>query len=125
MSGETLDIRSLQVISWRNVYAVVAQTLKELIIFAHSDEAAMKDWLGQLQEGIEESELSAPKKRQALEQLKAIVEAGQNPQDVTMQSKAEMAVGFLEVIAKGVEPASKLAQTCTQVLPNLLIFFGL
>ncbi len=48
-----------------------------------------------------------------------------DPQDVTMQSKAEMAVGFLEVIAKGVEPATLLAQTCAKLLPKILLFFGL
>ncbi|MEM6614799.1 MAG: hypothetical protein AAF652_21660 [Cyanobacteria bacterium P01_C01_bin.72] len=39
-----------------------------------------------------------------------------------MQEKAERAVGFLEVIAKGVEPASQLARVCTTALPKILTF---
>ena len=52
-------------------------------------------------------------------------EAGQNPQDETMQKKAKRVVGFLKVIAEGVEPATKLAKACARVLPKILIFFGL
>ena len=42
-----------------------------------------------------------------------------------MQKKAKRAVGFLKVIAEGVEPATKLAQACGKVLPKILLFFGL
>ena len=47
------------------------------------------------------------------------------PQDATMKEKAERAVSLLEVIAKGIEPATQLAQTCAKVLPKILLFFGL
>ena len=78
-----------------------------------------------LSNSLNAPDLSEDDKEQTLGQIKVLAEAGKNPQDASMQKKAERAVGFLEVIAKGVEPATKLAQTCTKVLPKILLFFGL
>ena len=63
-------------------------------------------------------------KKPALEQVNTLAEAGNNPKDASMQKKAKKAVGCLRVIAKGVEPATKSAQACSQVLPKILAFFG-
>lgn len=88
-------------------------------------EPGIKDLLAQLQQAIDDPNLSDDDKKQTLEQLDALAVAGQNPQEQTMQKKAKRTVGFLKVIAEGVEPTTKLAQAFTSVLPKILLFFGL
>ncbi|MEM8722872.1 MAG: hypothetical protein AAGE84_26910 [Cyanobacteria bacterium P01_G01_bin.39] len=41
-----------------------------------------------------------------------------------MQKKAKKAVGFLKVVAEGIEPATKLAQVSAKALPKILMFFN-
>ncbi len=108
-----------------DIYGTVANTINELPSSSNPNEPGIKDLLTQLYETINAPDLSEDDKEQTLGQIKVLAEAGKKPQDASMQKKAERAVGFLEVIAKGVEPATKLAQTCTKVLPKILLFFGL
>gem|GEM_PF-6260953 len=77
----------------------------------------------QLQATIEDPQVSPEDQKTALTQVQILAAAGQNPQEKTMQKKAQQAVGFLEVIAKGVEPTSKLATTCAKILPLIIAFF--
>ncbi|WP_275265819.1 hypothetical protein [Gloeothece citriformis] len=42
-----------------------------------------------------------------------------------MQKKAKKAIGFLQVIADGLEPAAKLASACQSVIPAIAVWFGL
>lgn len=57
--------------------------------------------------------------------MKKIATASQKPNDEALQNKAKRAVNLLETIAKGLEPASKLAPACVTVLPKIMAFLGL
>ncbi|MGK7934834.1 MAG: hypothetical protein AB4206_03380, partial [Xenococcaceae cyanobacterium] len=108
-----------------DIYGKVANTINELPSSSNPNEPGIKELLNQLYQAINAPDLSEDDKEQTLVQLKVLAEAGKNPQDTSMQKKAERAVSILELIAKGVEPATKLAQTCSKVLPKILLFFGL
>ena len=125
ISGGTINASGAGAFSLGDIYGTVANTINQLPSSSNPHEPGIKELLNQLHEAIDEPDLSEPKKKSALEQVETLAEAGKNPKDATMKEKAEMAVGFLEVIAKGVEPATLLAQTCTKVLPKILLFFGL
>ncbi len=103
---------------------LTGNTINQIPSSSNPDEPGIKDLLTQLQEAIDDPQLSEEDKNQTSEQLQILAEAGQNPKDETMQKKAKKAVGFLKVIAEGVEPATKLAQACAKVLPKILAFFA-
>lgn len=106
-----------------DISGTVANTINELPPSPNPDQPGIRELLLQLQATIEDPQLPPDDQEEALKQVKVLAEAGKNPQNETMQKKAKRAVGFLEIIAKGVEPASKLATTCVKVLPPILAFF--
>ena len=123
ISGETINASGAGAFSLGDNYGTIANLINQLPTSPNPEESGIKELLTQLQTAVDDPQLSEDDKQQVLEQLQVLAEAGQNPQDETMQKKAERAVGFLEVIAKGVEPASKLAKACTKVLPKIIAFF--
>ena len=125
ISGGTINNSGAGAFSLGNINRTVANTIARLPNSANSSESGIKDLLTQLQQAANDQNLTEDDKYQTLEQLEIIAKAGQNPQAETMQKKATRAVGFLQVIAEGLEPASKLAQACAKVLPKILLFFGL
>ena len=125
ISGGTVNASGAGAFSLGDINGTVANAINQLPSLSKSnpEEPGIKDLLTEIQAAIDDPQLSEDDKKQVLEQLQILAEAGKNPQAETMQKKAERAVGFLEVIAKGVEPASKLAKACTKVLPRILAFF--
>jgi uncharacterized protein YjbI with pentapeptide repeats len=124
ISGGTINASGAGAFSLGDLSGTVANTINQLSSSSNPEEPGIKDLLIQIQEAIDDPQLSQEDKKQTLEQLQILAEAGQNPQDETMQKKAKKAVGFLKAIAEGVEPATKLAQACTKVLPKILAFFA-
>ncbi len=53
-----------------------------------------------------------------------ILRASQNKNDEGLQKKAKRAVNLLDTLAKGLEPAGKLANACKLVLPKIISFLG-
>ena len=125
ISAETINTSGAGAFSVGDIYGTVGKTIIELPSSSNPSQPGIKELLTQLYKAIDAPDLAEDDKEQALDQLKVLAEAGKNPQDASRQKKAKKAVGFLKVIAKGVEPASKLAQVCSQVLPKILAFFGL
>ena len=125
ISGGKINATGAGAFNLGDIYGTVANTINQLPSSANPDEPGIKELLTQLQAAIDAPNLSADDQEEALEQLQVLAAAGQNPQEQTMQKKAKKAVGFLKVIAEGVEPATKLAQACATVLPKILLFFGL
>jgi len=107
------------------ISGTVANAINELPPSSNPNEPGLRDLLLDLKATIEDPLLPPDEQEEALEQVKVLAIAGKNPQNETMQKKAKRAVGFLEVIAKGVEPASKLAKACASVLPQITPFFFL
>ena len=123
ISGGTVNASGAGAFSVGDINGTVANAINQLPSLSNPEEPGIKDLLTEIQAAIDDPQLSEDDKKQVLEQLQILAEAGKNPQVETMQKKAERAVGFLEVIAKGVEPASKLAKACAKVLPRILAFF--
>ncbi len=124
ISGGTINASGAGAFSLGDISGTVANTINQLPSSSNPDEPGIKDLLTQLQQAVDDPDLSDDDKKQTLEQLQVLAAAGQNPQNETMQKKAKKAVGFLKVIAEGVEPATKLAKACAKVLPKILLFFG-
>lgn len=124
ISGGTINASGAGAFSLGDLSGTVANTINQLPSSSNPEEPGIKDLLIQIQEAINDPRLSQEDQKQTLEQLEVLAEAGQNPQDETMQKKAKKAVGFLTVISDGVEPATKLAIACTKVLPKILAFFA-
>ncbi len=123
ISGGTINASGAGAFGLGDISGTVANTINRLSSSSNPEEPGIKDLLIQLQEAINDPQLSQEDKKQTLEQLQILAEAGQNPQDETMQKKAKKVVGFLKAIAEGVEPATKLAQACAKILPKILAFF--
>ena len=56
--------------------------------------------------------------------METIVLASQKPEDEGLQKKANRAVSVLETLAKGLEPAGKLAKAGAKVLPVIRGLLG-
>ena len=125
ISGGTINASGAGASSLGDISGTVANTINQPQTSSNPDEPGIKDFLTQLQQAVDDTNLSDEDKQQTLEQLQILAVAGQDPQAETMQKKVKKAVGFLKVIADGVEPATKLAQACASVLPKILLFFGL
>ncbi len=81
--------------------------LKELITAINSEDSLDKD-----------------EKVEAVNQVKKIAESCQKPENESLKNKAKRAVNFLEIIAKGVEPTSKLVKAFQNVLPFIISRLG-
>lgn len=126
MSEPSIDVKTGNI--GENSQFAVGKNIKQeynSLPATDSKPAKIEDLLAELKKAIDDPNLSEEDKSQSSEQLKVLAETGQDPKDETMQKKAKKAVGFLKVIAEGVEPTTKLAQACAKVLPKILVFFGL
>lgn len=86
----------------------------------YSDTSELKSLLEELINAINsETELDQDDKNTAINQVKKISEASQKPEDEGLQKKATKAVSLLETIAKGIEPAGKLAIVVSKVIKFL------
>lgn len=104
----------------------VTNAIDELPSSSSSERAGIKELLSQLQGAIEaEANLDDEGKAEALKQVEILAKAGKNPKNETMQKKAKKAVGFLQVIADGIEPVTKLAKACSRLIPAIAAFFAI
>ena len=72
----------------------------------------------------EDAELDDQEKDEAVNKVETIVQASKKPEDQGLQKKAKRAVTRLETLAKGLEPAGKLARDCGKTLPVIRAFLG-
>lgn len=80
----------------------------------------LDDLLQQLQAVIEaDPHLSPDDKKEALEQVKALAEAGKKPQDGAMQKAAKSAMRMLRGIISELPGAAKLAEEAVNLLPTI------
>ena len=124
-TNSTINATGAGAFSLGDINGTVANTINQLPSSSNPNESSIKELLTQLQQAADDPNLSEEDQKQTLEQIQTLAEAGQNPQESTMQKKAKKAVGFLKVIAEGIEPATKLAQACATALPKIMLFFGL
>lgn len=104
----------------------VTNTINQLPDSPEPDKPGIKELLTELQAAIEaDPNLSDEDKAEALEQVKAIAEAGQQPEDGAMQKMAKNAMKFLKGTIADLPSTVELVQTCGKLLPLITKFFGL
>ncbi|WP_207714228.1 hypothetical protein [Scytonema sp. UIC 10036] len=82
--------------------------------------------LTDLQAAIEaDTSLSEEDKAEALEQVKKIAEAGQKPEDGSMQKIAKNALTFLKGLVVDLPSTAEIVKTCGNLIPIIKQFFGL
>jgi hypothetical protein len=107
------------------ISGTVAETINQLPPSPEPEKPGIKELLVQLQSAINDPNLPDDDKAQALEQVKVLAEAGQNPNNEAAQKQAKRAMGFLKVIAEGLPSAATLVKTCQEILPAIAHYFGL
>jgi uncharacterized protein YjbI with pentapeptide repeats len=108
-----------------DVSGTVTIAINELPDSSEPEKPGIKELLSQLQAAINDPNLAEDDKTQALEQIKVLAEAGQNPNNEAAQKQAKKAMGFLKVIAEGLPSAATLVVACKEILPAIAHFFGL
>ena len=103
----------------------VSFAINELPSSSEPDKPGIKELLTQLQAAIEaDPNLSNDDRNDALEQVKDLAEAAQNPNDGGMKEKAAKAGRMLGRIISGIPTATQLVEACSKLLPLITKVFG-
>ncbi|MCC5618665.1 pentapeptide repeat-containing protein [Nostoc sp. CHAB 5836] len=104
----------------------VSIALNQLPDATDADKPGIKELLSQLQDAIIQSTyLSEEEKSEALEQVKALAEAGKNPQESTKQKTAKTAITMLKGIFSSLPAIASLAEAGNKLFPAISQLFGL
>jgi uncharacterized protein YjbI with pentapeptide repeats len=108
------------------ISGTVSVAINELPESPEPDKPGIKELLAQLQAAIEaEANLDEDDKAEALEQVKTLAEAGQNPQEKGNQKMAKRATTMLKGIIVGLPTAATLFEAWNKVQPLITKSFGL
>lgn len=115
-----------QAFSLGDISGAVTNTINELPKSDEPEKPGIKELLTQLQTAIEaDTNLSKEDKAEALEQVKALAEAGKNPQEGAMQKAAKTAMKILKGTISSLPSAATLVEACGKLLPLISGFLGL
>jgi uncharacterized protein YjbI with pentapeptide repeats len=104
----------------------VTQSIGQLENTDEPEAPKLADLLKKLQAAIEaDADLSEEDKAEALDQVKALAEAGQNPKEGTMQKTAKSAIRMLKGIMADLPTVAKLVEVGQNLLPAIAQLFGL
>ena len=124
-TGRDLNITD-SVVNLADTITDVSNEINQLPDAKDNPLSGLKIQLQEIQTAIEqETHLDDEEKTEALAQVKKLAELSQVPKDEGVLKKAKKAVSFLEIIAKGLEPATKLATACRKALPIIAGILGL
>lgn len=122
-AGENLSMTGVAIGA---ISGSVTNTINQLPEFPEADQPGIKELLTELQAAIEaDNNLSEEDKKEALEQVKAIAEAAQKPEDGAMQKIAKTAIKILKGTISELPTAMQLVESCGKLLPLITKFFGL
>ncbi|MFB2919586.1 MULTISPECIES: pentapeptide repeat-containing protein [Aerosakkonema] len=108
------------------ISGTVTNTIGQLQDSDAPEAPKLADLLKQLQTVIEaDTELNDEDKAEALEQVKALAEAGKNSKEGAMQKSAKTAMKILKGTITGLPSAAKLVEACNQLLPAIAQLLGL
>lgn len=108
------------------VSGTVRNTINQLEKVDEPEAPKLADLLKQLQAAIEtDANLSEEDKAEALEQVKVIAEAGQNPKEGTMQKTAKSAIRMLKGIISDLPGVTTLIEAGNKLLPAIFHIFSL
>ncbi|MEH2044286.1 pentapeptide repeat-containing protein [Nostoc sp.] len=115
-----------QALNLGDISGTVTNTINELPASPEPDKPGIKELLTQLQAAIEaDTNLPQEDKAEALEQVKALAEAGKSPQEGAMQKAAKTAIKILKGTISSLPSATKLVEQCSNLLPLISNFLGL
>ncbi|WP_392531027.1 pentapeptide repeat-containing protein [Nostoc sp. C117] len=115
-----------QAFSLGDISGAVTNTINELPKSPEPEKPGIKELLTQLQAAIEaDTNLNKEDKADALEQVKALAEAGKNPQEGAMQKGAKTAIKILKGTIASLPSAAKLVEQCSNLLPLISNLLGL
>lgn len=104
----------------------VSIALNQLPDATDAEKPGIKELLSQLQDAIIQSTyLPEEEKAEALEQVKALAEAGKTPQESTKQKTAKTAITMLKGIFSGLPAIASLVEAGSKLLPAISKLFGL
>ncbi|MEG4996220.1 hypothetical protein [Microcoleus sp. B4-D4] len=103
----------------------VSFAINELPSSSEADKPGIKELLTQLEAAIKaDPNLSEIDRNDALDQVKDLAEAAQNPNDGGMKEKAAKAGRMLGRIISGIPTATQLVESCSKLLPLITKAFG-
>jgi hypothetical protein len=119
------DFNATGTINLGEISGAVTNTINELPKSDEPDKPEIKELLTQLQAAIEaDTNLTEEDKAEALEQVKALAEAGKNPKEGAMQKSAKTAMKILKGTISGLPIAATLVEACGKLLPLISWFSG-
>ncbi|MEI1377198.1 pentapeptide repeat-containing protein [Nostoc sp.] len=115
-----------QALNLGDISGTVTNTINQLPASPEPEKPGIKELLTQLQAAIEaDTNLPQEDKAEALEQVKALAEAGKSPQEGAMQKAAKTAIKILKGTISSLPSATKLVEQCSNLLPLISNFLGL
>ncbi|MBP0021721.1 MAG: hypothetical protein J7647_29725 [Cyanobacteria bacterium SBLK] len=103
----------------------VTRTISELSPSPEPTQLGIKEILGQLQEAINtDNNLSEQDKTTALQQVQLLAEASKDPKNGAKKNIAKNAITMLKGILSSLPTATKLVETCQQLVPTIATIFG-
>ncbi|MBW4435243.1 MAG: pentapeptide repeat-containing protein [Pelatocladus maniniholoensis HA4357-MV3] len=119
-SGQALNLGEI------DISGEVTNTINQLPESPEPEKPGIKELLTQLQEAIAaDANLSEEDKTEALEQVKTLAEAGQNPQEAGKQKTGKKAITMLKGLVSGLPATATLAEACSKLLPLISKLLGL
>jgi hypothetical protein len=104
----------------------VSVAISKLPASPNSDQPGIREILEQLKKAIEaEPNLSEEDKVEALEQVKALAEAGKAPQEGAMKKVAKRSTTMIKGIIADLPEAAKLVVQYAKLLPIITNLFGI
>ena len=115
VGGDVTGVLNLGTIS-----GSVSNAINQLPSSPTPNEPGLKELLSQLQSAIEaEHELPPEDKAEALEQVKILAEAGQNPEDGVLKKSAKTALKILKGTVTTLPDVTKLVEESAKLLPAI------
>ncbi|MBD2206006.1 leucine-rich repeat domain-containing protein [Calothrix sp. FACHB-1219] len=126
ITGGTVNASGAGAFNLGDISGTVANTINQLPASPEPDKPGIKELLEQLKTAIEsEPELSDDDKATALEQVEALAQAGQNPQEGTIKKAAKTAIMALKGVFSNLPAIATLAETSKTLIPMIASLFGL
>jgi len=115
-----------QALNLGDISGTVTNTINQLPTSPEPEKPGIKELLTQLQAAIEaDTNLPQEDKAEALEQVKALAEAGKSPQEGVMQKTAKTAMKILKGTVASLPTTATLVEACSKLLPLISKFLGL
>jgi Pentapeptide repeats (8 copies) len=112
-------------VCWKDAKKLDRARVGDSIPNSDGTQPGIKDLLTQLQDAIaSEPQLTDDDKAEALEQVKTLAEAAQNPQDGAFQKAAKTATKIIKGTIAALPTTTALVEAVTKLLPLITKFFG-